>query len=63
VSAGQIRDAVAPFELLRAVGNLSIATGEDAALHSRRMVDLLVDGLRFGAPGAGLAPRGRRGSR
>jgi AcrR family transcriptional regulator len=63
VSAGQIRDDVEPYDLLRAVGNLSTATGEDGALHSRRMVDLLIDGLRYGAPGAGLAPRGRRRSR
>ena len=30
---------------LLAVGNLSIAT-EDGALQERRMVDLLIDGLR-----------------
>jgi AcrR family transcriptional regulator len=63
VTAGQIRDDVEPYELLRAVGNLSVATGEDGALYSRRMVDLLIDGLRYGAPGAGLAPKGQRRSR
>lgn len=63
VTAGQIRDDVEAYELLRAVGNLSVATGEDGALHSRRMVDLLIDGLRFGAPGAGLAPKRQRSSR
>ncbi|AUX29060.1 MULTISPECIES: TetR/AcrR family transcriptional regulator [Sorangium] len=63
VSAGQIRADVEPYDLLRAVGNLCIATGEDGALHSRRMVDLLIDGLRYGAPGAGLAPGGRRRAR
>lgn len=63
VTAGQIRDDVEPYDLLRAVGNLSVATGEDGALHSRRMVDLLIDGLRFGAPGAGLAPKRQRRSR
>jgi hypothetical protein len=45
------------------VGNLSATTGEDGALHSRRMVDLLTDGLRYGAPGAAPAPKGRRRSR
>jgi AcrR family transcriptional regulator len=60
VASGQIRDDVEPYELLRAVGNLSIATGEDGASHSRRMVDLLIDGLRYGAPGKGLAPKGQR---
>jgi AcrR family transcriptional regulator len=63
VTAGQIRDDVEPYELLRAVGSLSIATGEDAALHSRRMVDLLIDGLRYGAAAAGPAPRRPRRSR
>jgi len=62
VAAGEIRDGVEPYELLRAVGNLS-ATGEDGASHSRRMVDLLIDGLRYGAPGAGLTRKARRRSR
>ncbi len=51
VAAGEIRDDVEPYELLRAVGNLSAATGEDGALHSRRMVDVLIDGLRYRARG------------
>lgn len=63
VAAGAIRDDVEPYELLRAVGNLSSATGEDGALHNRRMVDLLVDGLRFGAPGAGRPPARKRRQR
>lgn len=63
VAAGEIRDDVEPYELLRAVGNLSVSTGEDGALHSRRMVDLLIDGLRYGAPGARRAPKGKRGAR
>jgi AcrR family transcriptional regulator len=63
VTAGEIRDDVEPYELLRAVGSLSVATGEDGPLHSRRMVDVLIDGLRYGAPGAGLAPKGQRRSR
>ena len=56
VSADQIRDDVEAYELLRAVGNLSIATGDDGVLQGRRMVDLLIDGLRYGArtPAAGL---------
>jgi AcrR family transcriptional regulator len=63
VTAGEIRDDVEPYDLLRAVANLCTAAGEDGALHSRRMVDLLIDGLRYGAPGAGRAPRARRRSR
>ncbi|MCV3764569.1 TetR/AcrR family transcriptional regulator [Rhizobium sp. TRM95796] len=47
--AGEIRADIAPYDLLRAVGNLSTASGEDGAAHAARMVDLLIDGLRFGA--------------
>ena len=62
VRAGQIRDDVEPYELLRAVGNLSIGSGDDEAVHGRRMVDLLIDGLRYGAraPAAGLPTTPRR---
>jgi AcrR family transcriptional regulator len=63
VTAGQIRDDVEPYELLRGVGNLSGAAGDDGASHGRRMVDLLIDGLRYGSPGAGLAPKAKRRAR
>ena len=36
-----------PYELLLAVA--SLCTAHDGARHSRRMVDLLIDGLRYGA--------------
>jgi AcrR family transcriptional regulator len=62
VSAGQIRDGVEPWELMRAVGNLSI-TSEDGSPPSTRMVDLLIDGLRYDAPGVGRTPRKERRSR
>lgn len=45
---GQVRHDIAPYDLLRAIGNLSAAGGEDGTEHVRRMVDLLVDGLRSG---------------
>lgn len=48
VAAGEIRGDIAPYDLLRAIGNLSV-TGEDGAAHTASMVDLLIDGLRFGA--------------
>jgi AcrR family transcriptional regulator len=60
VSAGQIRGDVEPSELLRAVGSLSVSTAEDGAKNGQRMVDLLIDGLRYGAPGAGAAAKGKR---
>jgi AcrR family transcriptional regulator len=47
--AGKVRPGVAPHDLLRAIGNLSVASGEDGADHAGRMVDLLLDGLKFGA--------------
>ena len=48
-TTGEVRPGVAPYDLLRAIGNLSVASGEDGTAHTRRMVDLLLDGLRFGA--------------
>jgi AcrR family transcriptional regulator len=48
-SAGEVRAGVQPGELLSAVASLSApAHGGDRA-HPRRMVALLVDGLRYGA--------------
>jgi AcrR family transcriptional regulator len=54
--AGEIRTGIAPYDLLRAIGNLSAASGDDGAGHARRMVDLLLDGLRFGAKAATPGP-------
>ncbi len=54
-AAGEARGDVAPYDLLRAIGNLSAATGEDGAAHARRMLDLLIDGLRCGAASAARA--------
>lgn len=60
--AGQIREGVEASELLRAVGTLSVPDRDAAPGHTQRMLDLLVDGLRFGArPRA--TPRGRSRSR
>ncbi|MFE9191256.1 TetR/AcrR family transcriptional regulator [Micromonospora sp. NPDC007208] len=46
-TAGEIRPDVTAFELLRGVGNLCIGAGEPR-YDARRMVDLLVAGLRQG---------------
>ncbi len=52
VDAGTIRDDVAPDDLLRAMGGICMATDTpDWADRTGRLVDLLVDGLRYGAPG------------
>ncbi|GGB34246.1 TetR family transcriptional regulator [Tistrella bauzanensis] len=45
-ATGRIRDDIPAFDLLRAIGNLSVSSDEDGIAHTRRMVDLLIDGLR-----------------
>ncbi len=49
-AAGEGRDDVEPYDLLRAIGNLAMATGEDGTAHVGRILDLLIDGLRRGQP-------------
>lgn len=58
-TAGEVRSDIAPYDLLRAIGNLSTASGQDGTAHTRSMVDLLIDGLRFGAASAGEALPGK----
>jgi AcrR family transcriptional regulator len=45
---GEIRNDVEPYDLLRAIGNLSAAANADGAAHAERMLGLMVDGLRYG---------------
>jgi len=47
-AANEGRDDIEPYDLLRAIGNLSVASGDDGAAHTARMLDLLIDGLRHG---------------
>ncbi len=47
-NAGETRADVTPYDLLRAIGNLAVASGDDAGSHTERMVMLLLDGLRYG---------------
>jgi AcrR family transcriptional regulator len=49
VAAREVRSGVDAYDLLCAVGNLSVPSGEDGTKHTRRMVALLIDGLRYGA--------------
>lgn len=49
VAAGEVRVGVEPDDLLRAVGNLSTTAHDEGPAHARRMVALLVDGLRYSA--------------
>jgi AcrR family transcriptional regulator len=52
IDAGTIRDDVASDDLLRAMGGICMATDSpDWSDRTTRLVDLLLDGLRYGAPG------------
>lgn len=46
-NAGETRADIAPYDLLRAIGNLSVSSDDDAVKHTERMVRLLIDGLRY----------------
>jgi AcrR family transcriptional regulator len=48
-AAGKVRGGVEPYELLRAVASLCTPAHDLGPDHARRMVDLLIDGLRYGA--------------
>jgi AcrR family transcriptional regulator len=48
-AAGEVRTDIEPDDLLRAVGNLCMSVREDRTGYTRRMVALLVDGLRYTA--------------
>ena len=45
-AAGEIRSDVQAFELMRGVGNLCIGADNDPRYDARRLVGLLVAGLR-----------------
>jgi AcrR family transcriptional regulator len=49
VAAGEVRADIEPGDLLSAVASLSMQTRHPDPAHARRMVALLVDGLRYGA--------------
>ena len=48
-AAGEIRLDVEPNDLLHAVANLCLPADAEESGHAHRMVDLLIDGLRYGA--------------
>ncbi|MFE3514605.1 TetR/AcrR family transcriptional regulator [Streptomyces sp. NPDC059166] len=49
VQAGEIRSDIGAEDLLTATRNLTLSADEDEGGHTRRMIGLLVDGLRHGA--------------
>lgn len=58
-AAGEVRAGIEPNDLLRAVASLCAPAHDGNPAHPRRMVALLVDGLRYRArPPAPLSPRG-----
>jgi len=48
-AAGKVRGGIEPYDLLRAVASLCTPGHDVGPDHARRMVDLLIDGLRYGA--------------
>ncbi|WP_328334702.1 MULTISPECIES: TetR/AcrR family transcriptional regulator [unclassified Streptomyces] len=46
--AGEVRSDASAWDLLRAIGNLTVPVGDDNDGHTQRMIALLVDGLRYG---------------
>ena len=48
-AAGEVRADIEPNDLLSAIGRLGMRASDDTADQTRRMVALLVDGLRYGA--------------
>jgi len=48
-ATGEIRADVAPKDLLYAVANLCLPVADEGTAYNRRMVALLIDGLRYGA--------------
>lgn len=48
-AAGKVTSGVEPYDLLRAVVSLCTPGPDVGPEYARRMVDLLIDGLRYGA--------------
>ena len=47
IAAGEIRPGLDAYELLRGVGNLCIGADSDPRYNARRMVELVIAGLRL----------------
>ncbi|GAB2816330.1 TetR/AcrR family transcriptional regulator [Lentzea nigeriaca] len=46
IRAGEIQDGIQPYELMRGIGNLCIGRGDDPRYDPRRLITLLLNGLR-----------------
>ncbi|MDT7790371.1 MAG: hypothetical protein QOF58_8790 [Pseudonocardiales bacterium] len=47
VEAGEIKDGIQPYELMRGIGNLCVGRDDDPRYDPRRLIALLLDGLRL----------------
>jgi hypothetical protein len=59
-AAGEVRAGVEPKDLLQAVASLCAPAHDRGPEHARRMVALLLDGLRYGASRSVNTPGPRR---
>ncbi|SEP98408.1 transcriptional regulator, TetR family [Streptomyces sp. yr375] len=46
VDAGEIRSGIQPYELMRGIGNLCVGRDDDPRYDPRRLIELLLQGLR-----------------
>jgi AcrR family transcriptional regulator len=46
VDAGEIRPGIQPYELMRGIGNLCVGRDDDPRYDPRRLIELLLQGLR-----------------
>ena len=60
VAAGEIRPDMDAYELMRGIGNLCVGADSDPRYDARRMVGLLIAGLRQTAPGRPMIHRAAR---
>lgn len=49
LDAGQINNRIEPYDLLRAIGNLSVAQNEDGEKHIKSVLALMISGLKANA--------------
>jgi AcrR family transcriptional regulator len=58
-AVGEIRADIGPKDLLYAVASLCLPAPDEGIAYSQRMVELLIDGLRYGADTSQSRPRSR----
>ena len=61
IASGEIRAGISARDLLHAVANLCMPVPDEGPAYSRRMVALLIDGLRYGTDASPARLAGRPG--